>query len=387
MLFRSGTVVRVYSRRCDKGQETGRLLEFRGGTTARPILSPATGDPVPIDGGTRVEVLLKDDPNGANGLLAINSHNNRTMSLGGLVGALAPNLDVAIAIMTQEGTQPIVQPGDWLKISDLDLVRRLNGSLDKSEEGTPNVDRMLMQPIQEASGKVFGRAFISPARYTFFAARGWVTISGLRAARLYNVEGVLLGAAVTATRDSAQPLVSKDALAQWASNQAELIAASVKDEERQARAAEVVLECGGNIGSLKFIKWGADWLTAGEFKDVLLSVTQFAISFDGDFEYNEDQDDVHPKEFREYFEISENVAVVLNHDGAILKAGKHSWPKSLTGGSRISDSNTASHGKEMIRQVWGANFQENEEECVVGKVGCSEIIRHVTVFSATVGEE
>ena len=36
-VFMLGPVVRVYSRRCDRGQETGRLLEFREGTSARPI--------------------------------------------------------------------------------------------------------------------------------------------------------------------------------------------------------------------------------------------------------------------------------------------------------------------------------------------------------------
>ena len=57
----------------------------------------------------------------------------------------------------------------------------------------------------------------------FRQAGGWVTISGLRAGRLHNVEGVLLGEAVTAARDAAQPLATKEALAQWASKQAELI--------------------------------------------------------------------------------------------------------------------------------------------------------------------
>ena len=50
-IFMLGPVVRVYSRRYDKGQDTGRLLEFRGGTNSRPILSPVNGEPVPIDGG------------------------------------------------------------------------------------------------------------------------------------------------------------------------------------------------------------------------------------------------------------------------------------------------------------------------------------------------
>ena len=85
-----------------------------------------------------------------------------------------------------------------------------------------------------------------------------------------------------------------------------------------------MLECGGEIGNLKFVKWGTDWLTTSEFEDRLRSSTEIAISFDGEFDYDEDQDDVHPKEFREDFEGSEDVAVVLKHDGGILKAGNNS---------------------------------------------------------------
>ena len=342
-VFMLGFVVRVYSRRCDKGQETGRLLEFRGGTTARPILSPVPGEPVPIDGGTRVEVLLKNNPLQAGGLLYVNSYSKRTMPLATLVGAVAPNLDVAIATMVKEGTQPVARPGDWLKISDFDLVRRLNPNVDSSEADAPKADRALMQPIEGADHHVFGRAFISPSRYSFSADGGWVTISGLRASRLHNVQGVLLGEAVTAARDAAQPLATKEALAQWASKQAELIAGSVKDEERQARSAEVVLECGGEIGNLKFVKWGKDWLTTGEFEDRLRSSTEIAISFDGEFDYDEEQDDVHPKEFREEFKGSDDIAVVLKHDGGILRASNSSWPRSVTGQPKWSDSNVAAY--------------------------------------------
>jgi hypothetical protein len=386
-VFMLGPVVRVYSRRCDKGQETGRLLEFRGGTSARPILSPVSGEPVPIDGGTRVEVLLKSHPHEAGGLLYINSYTKRTMSLDALVGAVAPNLDVAIATLVQDGTQAVARPGDWLKISDFDLIRRLNPNVDRSEADAPKADRALMQPIEGGDNQVFGRAFISPSRYSYSADGGWVTISGLRAGRLHNVEGVLLGEAVTAARDAAQPLATKEALAQWASKQAKLIVESVKDEERQARSAEVVLECGGEIGNLKFVKWGTDWLTTSEFEDRLRSSTEIAISFDGEFDYDEEQDDVHPKEFREDFKSSDDIAVVLKHDGGILRASNNSWPRSVTGQPKWSDSNVAAYARDLIRRAWGETLQEDEEDRVVGKVRYSDITRRVTVFRAAEEDE
>lgn len=382
-VFMLGPVVRVYSRRCDKGQETGRLLEFRGGTSSRPILSPLSGDPVPIDGGTRVEVLLKNHPREAGGLLHINSYTKRTMSLDALVGAVAPNLDVAIATMAQEGPQPVARPGDWLKISDFDLVHRLDPTSERSEAEAPKADRALMQPILGAAGEVFGRAFISPSRTWYSPDGGWVTISGLRAARLNNVEGVLLGEAVTAARDAAQPIATQEALAQWASKQAQLIVVSVKDEERQARSAEVVLECGGDVASLKFVKWGTDWLNADEFEDRLRSSAELVISFEGEFDYDEDQDDVHPKEFRQDFKLAEEIALVLKHDGGILRLGNNSWPRSITSKTKGSHSNVAALVREIIHRVWGDAVLEDDDERVVGKVGYSEIVRGVTVFRAS----
>lgn len=385
-VFMLGPDVRVFSRRCDKGQETGRLLEFRGGTSTRPILSPAVSDPVPIDGGTRVEVLLKNNPFQAGGLLYRNSLSKKSMPLGMLVGAVAPNLDVAIEIMTDEGAQAVVRPGDWLMISDFDLVRRLNPDPESSKEHTPKTDRALMQPIVGANNQVYGRAFISPSRYSYFAEEtGWVTISGLRASPLANIEGVLLGVAVTAARDAAQPLASKEALGRWASTQAELIATSVKDEERQARSAEVVLECGGTIGNLKVLKMGSDWLTTSEFVARLHTSTEIAISFDGEFDYDEDQDEVHPKEFREEFAISEEIALVLRHNGNILKGGNLTWPRSVTGQPKHSDSNVAAYVRALIEGVWGG-VQEDDETRVVGYVNSSEISRQITVFRAPEAE-
>jgi len=309
------------------------------------------------------------------------------MSLATLLGAVAPNLDVAIVTKVKESTQLVARPGDWLKISAFDLLRRLNPNAEGTQADAPKSDRALMQPIEGAENQLFGRAFISPSRYFFSADGGCVTISGLRAARLHNAEGVLLGEAVTAARDAAQPLATKEALVQWASKQAELIAASIKDEERQARSAEVVLECGGEIGNLKFIKWGTDWLTTSEFENRLHASTEIAISFDGEFDYDEDQDEVHPREFREDFEASQDVVLVLKHEGSILKIGNSSWPRSITGRPKRSESNVAAYTRELIQRVWGDTVQEDEEVRIVGRVRFSDITRVLTVFRADSEDE
>ncbi|MDE2823960.1 MAG: ATP-binding protein [Chloroflexota bacterium] len=269
-VFMLGPVVRVYSRRCDRGHDTGRLLEFRGGTSARPVLSPSSGPPVPIDGGTRVEVQLQDKPHEAGGLLEIHSYFRKaTISLEALVGSLAPNLDVSVATKFGDGLHLVSQPGDWLSMDDIDFLRRLDPTLDRDDRYIAPFARRLMQPIVDSDGCVFGRAFIWPDRYSFSGEPGWLTVSGLRAGRLRNVRGVLLAEATTAARDSAKPLVPPRAMASWATKQAEIIGAVVADEERQALSAEVVLECGGDLGELKILQWGAQWMSESEFEQEL----------------------------------------------------------------------------------------------------------------------
>ena len=386
-VFMLGTVVRVYSRRYDKGQETGRLLEFQDGTSTRAILSSSDTENIPIDGGTRVEVLLKKDPRQPGGLLPPRLYSNSTISLSELVGTVAPNLDVALAAVEKEVTHPVTRPGDWLQLTDTELVGRLNPLLDRPNREGRKAGRILMQPIVGTDDTVFGRAFISPSRYRFSAAGGWVTIAGLRASRLDNVQGVLLGEAITAARDSAQPLVPKEALARWASEQARLICNSVRDEERQARSAEIVLECGGDIGVLKIIKWGSEWLNAEEFEARLRSSEELVIGFEGEFDYDEDRDEVHPRNFRDGFLQSDDVAVVLKHDGRILRAGNLNWPNALTGQPRLNTSKVEGVVRDRIASVWGTDREEYEEERVVGEVGGTEITREMTIFCPSAAAE
>lgn len=378
--FMLGSIVRVYTRRCDRGRDAALLLEFGDGTSARPILSPCPDGSVPIDGGTRVEVKLKKNPRESGGLLDVGSYARKLIPLNALVGALAPNLDVEVVAVAEEKLVPVARAGDWLEIMNVDLLQRLNPTLDRGKDSIARAGEVLMQPIMGASGELFGRAFIWPESYSFLKKGGWVTISGLRAAQLHNVQGVLLGEAMTAARDTAKPLATQDAVADWATKQAQLIGDSIRDEERQARSAEVVLECGGDIGNLKVVKWGADWMTERKFEEKLHSSSELAINFDGEFDYDEDQDTVHPKDFRDDFDASEDVALVLKHDGSILSLGNASWPRSIIKGHRRQISNVAAYVANIIRREWGENVKEYEEERVVGTVGGEDILRRVAVF-------
>ncbi|MCY4463788.1 MAG: ATP-binding protein [Albidovulum sp.] len=387
-VFMLGSVVRVYSRRCDMGQDTGRLLEFSDGTFARPNLSSCTSNPVPIDGGTRVEVKLNSGLKESGGLLETRSGTSGTISLESLVAAIAPCLDVTIFTKLEgEQGQAVVQPSDWLEISETALLSRLNpvepfDFLEENTVGEEDKAAALMRPIIGSSDQRFGRAFIAGDHYLFSDEEsGWVTVSGLRAAPLDNIRGVLLGEALTASRNSAKPLASAEAIANWATEQAELIADKVeKDERRQARCAEVVLECGGRIGDLMIVQWGSKWMKERDFEQQLRSRTKLVISFDGDFHYDGDRDHVSSIQFMRDFELLKDVAVVQCHRGSILTIGNSRWPGSLFGNGAHRPSNLEAYVTAIVKSLWGDGVEEIIEEGVVGTVAETDIWRELSVF-------
>jgi hypothetical protein len=380
--FMLGSEVKVYSRRADRAREDGRLLEFNGGTSMRPILAPANPKLLPIDGGTRVEVRLKKDPESRGGLLHPGIYGGQ-IAIERLVAALAPSLSVEIKVLSGRKTVAVSSPGDWIELTEAEIVGRLNPRR-KLEDNKANRQEFI-RPMMDASGEIVGRAFIEPDPYYWEAGGGWVTVSGLRANRLRNVQGILLGDADTASRDIATPLVAPVALATWATEQARLVADHILNEEKQAKIAEIVLECGGDIGNLKIIKCGVDWLSKQEFVERLQSISRLAIAFDGEFSFEEDKDDIHPKEFRMNFIQADNAAYTLKFDGAILKGNGGAWPKNDRA-DNWSDSNVATLIRSLIAKVWDNGVHQEQQESVVGTVNSEEICRIIHIFQQT-GDE
>jgi hypothetical protein len=373
-VFMLGDIVRVISRRCDRGVETSRVLEIRGGPAGRPILWPAKPNESPLDGGTRVEVCLRNNPHSENGLL-FSKYGKRKLSFTRVVAALAPSLDIGVISGDGESMRPVVKAGDWLEIVDSELLERLNF---ESEKSAPPSKATLMRHLKSTNGEVFGRATISPDP-AWSTEPSWVTVSGLRANRLSNVKGILAGEATTAARDVAFPLVPKDVLAAWATEQAQLLHKTRLDDERKAKAAETVLECGGEIGKLPIVRWGGEWLNTDEFGKKIAKMEELVLNFEGEFDYDEDEDEMHPREFKDDFEESETVITVPRHNGTIVEARGIRWPASLfedrSGKNRLSEL-----VRRIVRESWSA-FDEDEAERVVGEAAGYKVKRTVTIFT------
>lgn len=381
-VFMIGSVVRVISRRFDQGEEAARVLEFRDGTASRPILLQAGKGSAPIDGGTRVEVLLKSDPSAKGGLLHSGKYDETFMSLRQLVASLAPSVSVSIVVDEDGTASPTVSSGDWLSLGDEDLLARLD-PLAKAEVRARErklAHHTAIRTILDEDGKPLARACIKPSQM-FSPARGWVTVGGLRTARLANVQGLFVGEAVTASRNSALPSVLKEKLAEWATEQARIASDLKSDELAKANCAEIVLECGGKLEGLPIVRWGQnEWLNSEELAVRLATMTEINVWFEGDFTYDEDLDDVHPREFRSEFEIGSSVLVVPKHDGSMLTVGRQHWPRVLTGQPRVNVSNLAMHFLSVLATAWGEEVEEGSEDREVGKVGDAPITRCIKVF-------
>ncbi len=377
-VFMLGDIVRVISRRCDQGDDSARVLEIRGGPGGRPILWPARKGESPLDGGTRVELCLRKDPHGENGLLWDKYDAEKHLLLSKVVAGLAPSLDVNIVSGADQDARRVVTAGDWLQISDIKLLRRLD--FVHLEKKVPTSAARLMRPLTGSDGReIYGRATILPQSNSSLGS-GWVTVSGLRANSITNVEGVLAGKAITAARDTAVPIVPKEVLSAWATEQARLLHSARLDDELKAFAAEVVLECGGDIGNLPVARWGKEWMNASEFKAKIAALNELVLKFGGELYYDEDEDEMHPRDFRDDFEVSKNVISVLVHDGTIVSGRTVSWPASMFG-DREGVHRLHTLIRRIVEDTWPTGFDESDERRVVGKAAGYEVKREVTVFT------
>lgn len=261
-VFMWGHRVRVVSRPYRDGQNATRVMEFRTGIEARPIVRPARPEEQLWDGGTRVRVWLNQRPEERGGLL-------EGYELGALCAWLAPALDVDLWIEDENGAHRVVGASDWFTIEGEELILRLSRGVHDAEGRTEVIP--LLQVLRGSDGRLVGRAAIFAEDAFSSNLNGVVTVGGLRAEQLGAVAGILLGATNRATRDGADPLIDASSLKAWASNQASLAANIIGDPWMRLNFAATVMVYGGEPGVLPIVKRGDEFIdfeTLAKWKDV-----------------------------------------------------------------------------------------------------------------------
>jgi hypothetical protein len=250
-VFILGEKVRVTSRRFDHAREDTRVLEINSGVVSRPILRSATRAEQVREGGTRVRVWFKEPMNA--GHLTVSPIKNKALPLPDTCAWLCPCLDVHLRVETPDGKRrTAVRASDWQNLDGAELLRRIEGRL-PVQDAPPSeeLERLgqRLRLVRGPDGTVFGRACVA---FDAGCSLGLISAGGLRACVMKEIAGVLVGAPARAIRDAAIPLLPPKVLAQWASEQAQLLSEEVLPEgaPHLYHAAQQIRKYGGNTAAL-----------------------------------------------------------------------------------------------------------------------------------------
>jgi hypothetical protein len=374
-VFMLGDHVRVITRRYDRDMQSARVLEFRHGLGSRPNLRNADPGEAPMDGGTRIEIKLKTNPFEPDGLLYRKSawKKAQVAKLGEMIAAIAPACEVGIKVYQDNEPESSTAAADWLEISSTHLLSRIGGEAIVEEPAPTNMPWKQLAELRDEDGRLYGRARIDASKH--LSTSGLLTVDGLAANKVDLVAGILIGVETTASRNSASPIVPASVLASWSSEQAILIDAAELPDAEKARAAAIVMRCGGDFGELPVIWWHEEWMTATKFLETVKTLDRLELH-EGSITH-EDDDEVTKREFESSFKAYAQTAQTV--DGMFGLLGDTNWIASITQGNGSTPLDVI---EELLCKAWG-EVEEDSELQVIGESNGIEIRRQVMIYTPT----
>jgi hypothetical protein len=388
-VFMVGDRVKVTTQRYDQGKEDTLVLQFGAGLVLRPVLRKAQREEWLLEGGTRVRLWLKQAPSRKGGLL--DSRNIDGRSLETLCVHLFPALSVNLKVRDREDDEKlIVSADDWKTIPPDELRKRIDPYPEhrfrEKESGDPTSE--IMRVLNDSSGEIVGRACADPYGGSKRGGdSGIITVGGIRANRCRMIVGIMTGAALRATRDTAVPVVSREELARWATEQAGLATKSgIMDEER-SELVDFICACGGETKELP-VGWGETGpMTIDQIKALAASLVEVMLS--SDYELRSSTKN------RKELQLNPNV-LLINSNGYryyLIDSGsaEDQWPESRSIGS-IKDSPIRENTIraliiKTLAATWGTTVEEvlqasegGEKKQVVGRRGGKEVKADVDVI-------
>jgi len=274
-VFMLGNRVRVITRPYRKGREATSVLEFGAGLSQRASLRRAEAQEQLREGGTIVRIWI-DSARGY-GIPFLRGRTDRPRTLADLCECLAPAIDVSLFVEEAGRTKKVISANDWLSMSAREFLTRLfkvSNAGRKDEKQDPinqdlarTIVERNLEIIRDADGRVLGRACILElTKYRGDLPKGLTTVGGLGATSLRGILGMLLGSPSRAARDEAIPLLSGQRLADWATEQARLLEATLTSEAQLA-SASIVCALGGLPKNMKIALSRDGLLSMGEISE------------------------------------------------------------------------------------------------------------------------
>ncbi len=367
-VFLWGQRARITTRASETRRKETSVLELYAGATTRPILRTAT-DGEMSDAGTRVRVWLRAPPDAPDGIFYRRGH-DRSWTLEELCAWLCPTLDVHLDVEDTHGKRTRVVPAsDWTTIDGYELLGRTwSPQPEPFERLWPREIPEMAQNLRtlvSSSGDVVGRACIHPTY------AGVVAVGGLRACSMRGISGVLVGRPGATRQATVVPVVERQELARWASEQAALLPALVKEPAEQMACAQIVRACGGRLGALPIAEGSSGWMSEqgiaawDEVPDEVLLVR--------------DHQSGRGPWWRTKITLAPNVLVVRMHLPAILDARDPTlWPSEEAPAAepwRAVLPTLAGAVLEALARAWGVGLDEvvrstgpSRETRVIGSV-------------------
>jgi len=361
-VFMWGNRVRVTTRHYLDAPRDTLVLEFGDGLNARPFLREARADEFIRDGGTRVRVWLKAPPHSREGLLRFND--NQKWNLAELCAWLCPALDVDLFTGHKDKRRKkVVSASDWIKLDGRQLLKRITHR-SESPAKTISAQKLIdaihgnLRLLTDAQGQVSGRACVEGRLINEFSisSPGVVTVGGIRAASMGNIGGIFIGTVKKAARDTATPVVERNELVRWASEQSELVYKTFEGQAaRLETCAQIIRQCGGDVGNLPIACGARGWLSARQIQqwpdlpDEVLLVTSFDYKMD----------------MFESFVFNDNVLMVESSRLGIVSyharlGGLNEWPPSSGPESPLGWDNESLVGAvvEALAKAWSLPIKD-----------------------------
>ncbi|MGY2490072.1 HD domain-containing protein [Cupriavidus sp. CP313] len=381
-VFMASDRVKVVTRRSDAAAIDTLVLEFGSGLNGRPILRPAKREEQLRDGGTIVELTLRKSPHEAGGLL--NMFGDKAPDLISLCQHTAPTLDVKLVASHAGQRQCVILPSDWTTVpGEVLLVDRCPALYEdrfsvESRQAFASRAAANLRILTNDSGEPVARICIVAADMAYMLSdpiiHGAVTVGGFTASPLQGIAGFIVGESTRAARDHGEPVLPKEKLASWASDQAALVSALYQEPESQISAAQTIRICGGSTGNLPIAKHGGSFVSAVEIAQMELPDELVIMDwFTHDYELKHAQG----------FEPAFNVFIT----------GASGLPTVFQSGHGISEYGRSFHNEddvpmtlagavlEAAASAWGippsaivaANDLEREVDVLVGKASSGDI--------------
>jgi histidine kinase/DNA gyrase B/HSP90-like ATPase len=391
-VFMLGEYVQVISRRYDWAADKSHVLEFRHGLKTVPLLREATSiERQNIkDGVTRISIRLKDPT--LKGSLVRGK-------LPALLASLCPALDVNLRCNHENKRSVAIVAGDWMGLGPAKLLNRINpyGTRESPARDVAHLARV----ISDDTGKVFGRAWICLSRAG--SCDGVVTVGGLVAGMMNGLAGVWFADSTsTVTRDKATPSVRMPAMRRWATEQAQLLAKTLRIPEEQLQCSRIVLACAGDLGQLTFCKNGNRYFNQDSLRKQIEGMTEILVFPNAEVDHDMECDPVSRSEFEQFFHIVDDSRLLLvdgtaydclgdpfftshwffgrsNHMNVYPQA--QCWPYNLP--DYPSDHSLTPYLLllQTVEEVWGGYEIEEDIDTLVGEVRGVQITRLVDVLT------